>query len=330
MICPHCSVNVGPGNRFCTNCGQPLAASSPPKAPGGWQLVVVEGPRAGARYPLGARSRLGRDLDTDIVISDERASRHHALVQLQGDGYVLSDQNSRNGTYLNGARVSRPAWLKQGDIIQIGQTSLKVVAVPVRAHAQARPSISPEAPMPAARPPARSVPPPPTPSVPPAASRYAPASAEPVLGIVPGVDYRKGLFSSKSYNLILTSQRIVFARLTSDMLKCASRRAKEQAKAQGKGFFGQWGASMGAHKALAERYHQMTVEEILREHGDNFFVLNQHVRKVNVKRRSSVDDEAMHDEMTIHAADKMRFTLKGTNASEAKKILKQVLGSVVK
>jgi len=144
------------------------------------------------------------------------------------------------------------------------------------------------------------------------------------------VERRKGLFGSEAFNLVLTPQRLVFARLTSDMVRDAGEQAKQSAEADGKGFFGQWRARMGANSFIVERYHSMPIGEILREHPDNFSIPNQQVRKVEVKRGHFDEDMQDPDQLIIHAGDKLKFNLKGMNASNAKKLLKQVLGGVVK
>jgi len=68
-------------------------------------------------------ARIGRELDNDIVIEGEGASRHHARIFKVGDAWMLEDMGSTNGTKLNGVKVTPnlPAQLKEGDSISIGQ-----------------------------------------------------------------------------------------------------------------------------------------------------------------------------------------------------------------
>jgi hypothetical protein len=123
---------------------------------------------------------------------------------------------------------------------------------------------------------------------------------------------------------------LVFARVTAEMLRAAIDQARQEAKAQGKGFFGQWGAQLGSYATIGERYYQMPVEAILREHPDNFALPLQQVRRVDVKR-GHMDEQGMDpDYLVIHAAQKLRFNLKGISAPEAKKALRQVLGEIVR
>lgn len=72
---------------------------------------------------------IGRE-GADIPLDDKKVSRKHAEIGLYGPGaYVLRDLASTNGTLLNGRRVSEKATLKHWDLVQIGDTSLRVSIV---------------------------------------------------------------------------------------------------------------------------------------------------------------------------------------------------------
>ncbi|WP_336522274.1 ATP-binding protein [Planctellipticum variicoloris] len=87
-------------------------------------LLVIQGVEQGARYELGDRPyALGRGLQNEIRVLDTEVSRIHASIHRVGDGYVLTDRNSSNGSFVNGSAIrSRP--LANGDQIQIGRTVL--------------------------------------------------------------------------------------------------------------------------------------------------------------------------------------------------------------
>lgn len=155
------------------------------------------------------------------------------------------------------------------------------------------------------------------------------SASEPVIGIISGLGQQKGL-SGRAYNLVVTQQRLVFARLTDQMLKAATEQSKQDAKAEGKGFFGQWGAMFKANAIICERYYHMPMDMILQETPDNFVVYPQQVRRVRILTANSTDQSNMIDRLQIHATSKMTFQLKGTNARETKQILRQVLGNIVK
>ena len=76
------------------------------------------------RHPLLLeRTSVGRSRDNTIRLVDERASRHHARIDLQQGAFVIRDLESANGTFVNGQRIQRHK-LRSGDEIRIGDTHL--------------------------------------------------------------------------------------------------------------------------------------------------------------------------------------------------------------
>lgn len=67
------------------------------------------------------KNTLGRSTDNDIVIADESVSRRHAEIDYQVNRLVIQDLGSKNGTFVNQERITRPRNLKSGDQIHIGQ-----------------------------------------------------------------------------------------------------------------------------------------------------------------------------------------------------------------
>src|SRR5207248_72932 len=77
---------------------------------------IVEGPGGAAAGSLslpdgrrvsieGEPVTIGRQAECDVVLDDTNVSRRHAEVRRQGDGYVLVDLGSTNGSKVNGAQV---------------------------------------------------------------------------------------------------------------------------------------------------------------------------------------------------------------------------------
>jgi hypothetical protein len=73
--------------------------------------------------------RLGRSLDNDIVLADDKVSRHHGQIGIRLGMLVYTDLRSTNGSYLNGAAVSEIA-LGPGDVLQIGSSTVTVEPAP--------------------------------------------------------------------------------------------------------------------------------------------------------------------------------------------------------
>ena len=87
-------------------------------------LLVVQGVEQGTRFELHDRPlSVGRDARNEIRILDSEVSRLHATIQRVKDDFVLTDRNSSNGTFVNGA-VIRSHVLVDGDQIQLGNSLL--------------------------------------------------------------------------------------------------------------------------------------------------------------------------------------------------------------
>lgn len=69
---------------------------------------------------------VGRSDDNNFVLSDRWISRNHAMLQCTETGdFYLIDLGSRNGSFVNGRRVSIPVTLRNGDRLTFGQTDLE-------------------------------------------------------------------------------------------------------------------------------------------------------------------------------------------------------------
>jgi len=71
------------------------------------------------------RSLIGRDAACDLVVDDKSVSRRHALIERRGDGWVVADQGSANGTYLDGRRVGE-APLANGQQLRLGSIVFRI------------------------------------------------------------------------------------------------------------------------------------------------------------------------------------------------------------
>jgi hypothetical protein len=85
-------------------------------------LALEDGRQIGVRA---ARTTLGRALDNDIVVADNRVSRYHAEIAADPPDYVVRDLGSTNGTSLAGRPVARDR-LCDGDVISLGGYRVEV------------------------------------------------------------------------------------------------------------------------------------------------------------------------------------------------------------
>lgn len=67
---------------------------------------------------------IGRLEDNDIVIENLAVSGHHAKIDAVGDGYLLTDLQSKNGCFVN-EKLAASHWLNQGDVVSIGKHMLE-------------------------------------------------------------------------------------------------------------------------------------------------------------------------------------------------------------
>lgn len=90
------------------------------------RFKVVRGPDHGAVYVMTQpRATIGRGEESDIILSDLKASRQHAEVSLGSDGiWKLRDLNSSNGILYNG-KTTKNTNLYQQDTLSIGETVLQ-------------------------------------------------------------------------------------------------------------------------------------------------------------------------------------------------------------
>src|SRR4051812_5080935 len=91
--------------------------------PEGACLMVLSAPKGsdmGELFELQPSNVIGRGADASIRVDDHGVSRTHVRIRKLLDGrFTLEDLDSRNGTYINGVRMSQSI-LNEGDRIQIG------------------------------------------------------------------------------------------------------------------------------------------------------------------------------------------------------------------
>lgn len=88
--------------------------------------ILTAGVFAGIEIPVDRTLRIGRDFDNDIRMpSDIAMSRHHARIVPSNDCLLVEDLGSRNGSFVNGAKVER-APLNHNDRLRIGDTLIQV------------------------------------------------------------------------------------------------------------------------------------------------------------------------------------------------------------
>jgi DNA-binding winged helix-turn-helix (wHTH) protein len=98
-------------------CGETKSKSLPSRA----GSVVFRG----HEFPLQeGENVLGRDANTDVPIDDTTVSRRHAAITIREDAITVEDLDSKNGTFLDGAKLTGPASIHDGQTIVLGDASI--------------------------------------------------------------------------------------------------------------------------------------------------------------------------------------------------------------
>ncbi len=111
------------------------------------EIELLDGSAHGGRGRVTHRQRfegplvsLGRHPECDLHFDPHRdldVSLRHACIRLEGEGALLEDLGSTNGTFLNGRRIDRPTPLRDDDVISLGSKGpmLSVRLLPVDTEA---------------------------------------------------------------------------------------------------------------------------------------------------------------------------------------------------
>jgi hypothetical protein len=134
-VCPFCGQRKDPATGACA-CSLDAAPAGITSQSGGAftsagsvpRLVAVSGAAMGQIFPVSGEATIGRDAGNLVALPmDSTVSRRHAVISPGDGGFMIRDQGSANGTYVNGARVEE-APLRPGDEVSIGGTRFRFEA----------------------------------------------------------------------------------------------------------------------------------------------------------------------------------------------------------
>src|SRR5271169_5386136 len=93
-------------------------------------LRFVAGKDQGREFPLPPDLTIviGRVNDADLLLLDEKISRKHAKISTHGGRVMIEDLASRNGTFVNGVKITSME-LQEGDKIIVGSSTMQLVSV---------------------------------------------------------------------------------------------------------------------------------------------------------------------------------------------------------
>ena len=91
-------------------------------------ILIARGANKGSRFLVTAEGvSVGRSASSSIFLDDVTVSRSHATISKQGNNFVLKDEGSLNGTYINNISITEHV-LVSGDEFQIGKFHLLFVS----------------------------------------------------------------------------------------------------------------------------------------------------------------------------------------------------------
>lgn len=133
-----------------------------------------------------------------------------------------------------------------------------------------------------------------------------------------------------TYTGVATTQRMIFAQMTSEMLNAAAQQARDQAKTEGKGFFGQWSEQLKSTFGYTKRYLTMPPQAILAETPGNFALNHETVREVKVKLKGANQPNQRREFEVEFRSGSGTYEFKMNENSEFTDLLKRVYGDRVK
>ncbi len=88
-------------------------------------VVLLEDLASGFSIPvLYWENSIGRSKSCDIILPDNTASRDHAVLYRRSSGWLITDTNSKAGTYINGKKIKTATQIIPGDVLTIGASQL--------------------------------------------------------------------------------------------------------------------------------------------------------------------------------------------------------------
>ncbi len=157
------------------------------------------------------------------------------------------------------------------------------------------------------------------------------AGGEEVIGVIANARKVKFLGASwDTWNIVVTSRRMILVQMTAAMINAAVAEAQAKAKAEGKGFFGIMKDQLSAQFGYAIRYETMNPEMALAETPGNLSIENTRITAINMKLRDTGSGEVEYTEfkMSVESADG-RFEYMMAEDDRYINLLKQVYGEKV-
>ena len=156
-------------------------------------------------------------------------------------------------------------------------------------------------------------------------------SRETICLVLQGAARHSGFLGLKveQFVIVFTNLRIIFAFQSMDKMKENMLRARAEAEKAGKGFFGKWGAQLGAN--TGKEYWEIPPHEALVETASNFAIDREHLRSIRLREETGDENAVSTYRMEFHTTEgKHKFRFGNMNMRELKKQLNQLYGNIVR
>ena len=155
---------------------------------------------------------------------------------------------------------------------------------------------------------------------------------EVVVDMIGGLRRPVSLVKADSCVMVVTNRRMIIAQLTSQAMTDMAMQARERAKSEGKGFFGQWAEQLKGTFSYAEKYRSMEPSAIMAETSGNFALENNDIAqiKINYKPMRSGGQYQPGEFEIIVDSTTGKFNFKTHENDDCIRILKQSYGDRVK
>jgi hypothetical protein len=144
-------------------------------------------------------------------------------------------------------------------------------------------------------------------------------SGERVIGVIPGVSRKKGMFKIEAYHVVVTEKRLIFAIVTSEAMK------QEAQKSSGKGLGGFLKTGSGGND-LTQRYLNLTPEQALHETSENYDIDLSRIRKVKIEKGMESSDNSKENDGKLvleTVGDKLSFSLRNHYVDKGREVLRK-------
>ena len=150
IYCPECGFQNPEAANYCSKCGallvkdeggtettQSFSPEELAEDDGPLEDLTMDGPalvvrsgggRQGEHFvPRSPRTTIGRSPDCDVFLDDVTVSRKHAVLVERNGAFLIEDEGSLNGTFVNRKRIDAATRLESGDEVQIGKYRLSFI-----------------------------------------------------------------------------------------------------------------------------------------------------------------------------------------------------------